>query len=54
VDVHLGGATAMPGGKQDAAATALVGDILHAVHDIGNASEAGETAETESPGAGNR
>jgi hypothetical protein len=54
VDVHLGGAAAMPGGKQDAAATALVGDILHAVHDIGNASEAGETAEAESPGAEKR
>lgn len=49
--MHLGGAAAMPGCKQHTTAAALVLDVLERVHDVGNASQADEAAETESPGA---
>ena len=49
VDVHLGGAAAMPRRKQDAAASALVLHVLERVHDVGNAAQAAETAETGAP-----
>lgn len=48
--MHLGGAATMPGSEEDAATTALVLNVLERVHDIGNASQAAETAETKSPG----
>ena len=54
VDVHLGGARAMPGSEEHAAAAALVLDVLERVHDIGNAAQADEAAETESPSAVDR
>jgi len=49
VDVHFGRSATVPGGEQHAAATALVLDVLEGGHEIGNASQAGETAESESP-----
>jgi hypothetical protein len=50
MDVHLGGAATMPGSEKDTAATALVLDILEGVHNVGNAAQAKQAAETESPG----
>lgn len=50
VDVDLGGAATMPGSKEHTAATALVLDVLEGVHNVGNAAQAEEAAETESPG----
>ena len=44
VDVHLGGAAAVPGGKQDTATSALVLHILHRVHHVGNAAQANQAA----------
>ena len=49
VDVHFGGSATVPGSEQHAAATALVLDVLERRHQVGNASQAGETAESESP-----
>lgn len=49
--MHLGGTATMPGSEQDTAASALMLDVLERVHDVGDASQAGEAAETESPGA---
>ena len=51
MDVHLGGAAAMPCGKEHTAATALVLYILERVHHVGNAAQADEAAETKSPSA---
>lgn len=50
--MHLGGSAAVPGCEQDAALSTLVLDVLGRVHDVGNAAQADETAETESPGVG--
>lgn len=50
VDMHLGGSAAMPGGEQNATATALVLDVFERVHKVGNAAETDEAAETEGPG----
>ena len=51
VDVHLGRAGAMPGREEHTAAAAFVLNILQRVDQVGNAAQAGEVAETESPGA---
>ena len=51
MDVDLGGSAAVPGGEQDAALAALVGDVLGGAHHVGNAAQAGKAAQTESPGA---
>lgn len=50
VDVHLCCSAPVPGRQQHTAATALVRDVLEAVHDVGNASQTAEAAETEGPG----
>jgi len=52
VNVHLGGAAAMPRRQQDTAAAALVLHVLERVHDVGNAAQAAETAETGAPCTG--
>lgn len=49
VNMHLGGSAAVPGGEQDAALSTLVLNVLGRVHDVGDAAQADETAETESP-----
>ena len=49
VDVLLGSTAAMPRRKKHAAAATLVLDILHRAHHVGDAAQAGETAETEGP-----
>lgn len=41
----------MPGGKQHAATTALVLDVLERVHDVRNAAQADDAAQDKSPGA---
>lgn len=51
VDVHLGGAAAMPRRQQHAAAPALVRNVLEAVHDVRDAAQTAEAAEAEGPGA---
>jgi hypothetical protein len=51
VDVHLGGAGAMPSSEQHTATTALMLNILERVHHIRNAAQAGQAAETKSPSA---
>jgi hypothetical protein len=42
----------MPGGEQNTTAAAPVLDVLERVHEIRNASQAGQAAETESPSVG--
>jgi hypothetical protein len=54
MDVLLGGAAAMPSRKEDAAAAALVLDVLHGAHHVGDAAQAGEAAEREGPCAAMR
>lgn len=49
MDVHLGGAAAMPGSEQDTALSALMLNVLERVHDVRNAAETEQAAETESP-----
>jgi hypothetical protein len=49
VDVHFGRSATVPGSEQHTTATALVLNVLERGHQVGNASQAGETAETESP-----
>jgi hypothetical protein len=48
--MHLGSAAAMPGREQDTAAATLVLDVLHRVHEVGDAAETDEAAEAEGPG----
>ena len=50
--MHLGRTAAMPSRQQHAAAAALVRDVLEAVHDVGDAAQTAQAAETEGPGAG--
>jgi len=47
--MNLGGAAAVPGRKQHAAPSTFMLDVLERVHNVGNASEAAETAEAKSP-----
>ena len=51
VDVHLGRPAAMPCREQNTAATALVSDVLEAVHHVRDAAQTAETAEAQGPGA---
>ena len=50
--MNLGGAAAVPGRKQHAAPSTFMLDVLERVHNVGNASEAAETAEAKSPSMG--
>lgn len=50
--MHLGSAAAMPRSEQYTTAPTLVLNVLGRVHNVGNASEAHEAAETEGPGTG--
>lgn len=50
VDVHLGGATAMPRSKQHTTPSTLVLHILERVHNIRDTSQAAKTAKTRAPG----
>jgi hypothetical protein len=52
VDVDLGGSATVPGSEQHTTAAASVLDVLERVHEIRNASQAGEAAEAESPCVG--
>lgn len=54
VNMLLRSTAAVPRRKQDAAAPALVLDVLHGAHHVGDAAQAGEAAETEGPCAGVR
>jgi hypothetical protein len=49
VDMDLRGTALMPCSEQDTALSALVLDVLERVHGVGDAAQAGEAAETESP-----
>lgn len=51
VDVHLGGAAAMPRSKQHTAAPTLVLHILERVHKVRDTSQAHQAAQTGSPSA---
>ena len=50
--MHLGGAATMPSSEQHTATAALVLDVLERSHEVGDAAQAGKTAESESPCAG--
>lgn len=47
--MHLGGAATMPSSEQHTATAALVLDVLERSHEVGDAAQAGKTAESESP-----
>jgi hypothetical protein len=49
--MHLRRTAAMPSRQQHAAAAALVRDVLEAVHDVRDAAQTAQAAETEGPGA---
>lgn len=49
--MHLSGAAAVPCSKQHTAAAALVLHVLERVHDVRDAAQAEQAAETESPRA---
>lgn len=50
MDMHLSAATAMPCREQDTATATLVLDVLCRAHDVGNAAQAAQAAETKGPG----
>jgi len=52
MDVHLRGSAPVPGSKQDTTPSAFMLDILKRVHEIRDASQAEEAAETKGPSMG--
>lgn len=50
MNVHFRRPAPVPGGQEHTTTTTLVCDVLEAVHNVGNASQAAKTAETKGPG----